>query len=102
MQVHLKYAMFLEDEGKFPGAEAEFIAAGKPKEAVDMYMHNQDWESAIRVAEQFDPTSISEILIAQARSMAERKQFPVRPEGPAAFFVWHHQHASRASRPSMH
>lgn len=34
--IHLKYAMFLEDEGKFKEAEAEFIKTGKPKEAVLM------------------------------------------------------------------
>ena len=33
--------MFLEDEGRFQEAEAEFIAASKPREAVDMYIHNQ-------------------------------------------------------------
>ena len=36
--IHLKYAMFLEDEGKFKEAEAEFIKAHKPKEAVLMYV----------------------------------------------------------------
>ena len=35
--IHLKYAMFLEDEGKFREAEAEFIKANKPKEAVLMW-----------------------------------------------------------------
>ena len=34
--IHLKYAMFLEDEGKFSEAEAEFIKANRPKEAVLM------------------------------------------------------------------
>ena len=34
--VHLKYAMYLEDEGQFQKAEEEFIKAGKPKEAVLM------------------------------------------------------------------
>ena len=34
--IHLKYAMFLEDEGKFADAEKEFIKAGKSKEAVLM------------------------------------------------------------------
>ncbi|XP_067032279.1 intraflagellar transport protein 172 homolog isoform X2 [Acropora muricata] len=34
--IHLKYAMFLEDEGKFSEAEKEFIKAGKSKEAVLM------------------------------------------------------------------
>lgn len=32
--IHLKYAMFLEDEGKFSEAEKEFIKAGKSKEVV--------------------------------------------------------------------
>jgi intraflagellar transport protein 172 len=34
--VHLKHAMFLEDEGRFKEAEEEFINAKKPKEAIDM------------------------------------------------------------------
>lgn len=76
-EVHLKYAMFLEDEGRFQEAETEFINAGKAKEAIDMYVHNQDWESAMRVAEQSDPTSIPDVLIAQARVLVERKQYNV-------------------------
>ncbi|CAG5928433.1 unnamed protein product [Menidia menidia] len=35
-QIHFKHAMYLEDEGKFPEAEVEFIKAGKPKEAVSI------------------------------------------------------------------
>ena len=35
-EIHLKHAMYLEDEGKFKEAEAEFIRAVKPKEAVLM------------------------------------------------------------------
>jgi intraflagellar transport protein 172 len=59
--------MFLEDEGRFPEAEQEFINANKPKEAVDMYIHNQDWESSMRVAEQYDPASVTDVLVAQVR-----------------------------------
>lgn len=33
--VHLQYAMSLEDEGRFEKAEEEFIKAKKPKEAID-------------------------------------------------------------------
>eukprot|EP00798_Chlamydomonas_sp_ICE-L_P014195 gene14195-20165_t len=76
-EVHLKYAMFLEDEGRFAEAEAEFIAADKPKEAVDMYIHTQDWDAGMRVAEQYDPASVSDVLIAQARSATERQQYQV-------------------------
>ena len=35
-EIHLKKAMFLEDEGRFLDAEEEFIKAEKPKEAVLM------------------------------------------------------------------
>ena len=59
--------MFLEDEGRFAEAEAEFIQASKPREAVDMYIHNQDWDSAMRIAEQYDPQAVSEVLVAQVR-----------------------------------
>ncbi len=35
-EIHLKHAMYLEDDGKFAEAEAAFIKAAKPKEAVLM------------------------------------------------------------------
>lgn len=34
--IHYKYAMALEDDGKFQQAEEEFVKANKPKEAVLM------------------------------------------------------------------
>nr|XP_046228660.1 intraflagellar transport protein 172 homolog isoform X2 [Scatophagus argus] len=73
--IHLKHAMYLEDEGKFPEAELEFIKAGKPKEAVFMYVHNKDWASAQRVAEGHDPESVSEVLVGQAKFSFEQKDF---------------------------
>lgn len=48
---------------------------GKPREAVDMYLHNKDWEAAMRVAEQYDPTAITDILLAQACDLAEAGQY---------------------------
>jgi intraflagellar transport protein 172 len=39
------------------------IQAKKPKEAVLMYVHNQDWESAQRVAEAHDPGKNSQVSI---------------------------------------
>uniref|UniRef100_A0AAY4EKD8 Intraflagellar transport protein 172 homolog n=1 Tax=Denticeps clupeoides TaxID=299321 RepID=A0AAY4EKD8_9TELE len=74
-EIHLKHAMFLEDEGKFPEAEIEFIKAGKPKEAVLMYLHNQDWTEAQRVAEAHDPDSMSEVLVGQAKSCIDQRDF---------------------------
>lgn len=74
-EICLKHAMFLEDEGRFHEAEAEFIKAGKPKEAVLMYVHNQDWDSAQRVAEQSDPDSVADVLVGQARFAFEEKEY---------------------------
>jgi len=37
-EISNKYALYLEDEGKLQEAEAEFIKANKPKEAVLMYV----------------------------------------------------------------
>uniref|UniRef100_A0A2K6G5V0 Intraflagellar transport protein 172 homolog n=1 Tax=Propithecus coquereli TaxID=379532 RepID=A0A2K6G5V0_PROCO len=74
-EIHLRYAMYLEDKGKFEEAEAEFIRAGKPKEAVLMFVHNQDWEAAQRVAEAHNPDSVAEVLVGQAREALEEKDF---------------------------
>jgi hypothetical protein len=41
------------------------------------YTHTQDWEAAMRIAEQYDPTSISDILAAQAKAAIQRKQYQV-------------------------
>lgn len=69
--VHLKHALFLEDDEKFREAEMAFISASKPKEAIDMYVHQQDWVNALRVAESYDPATVPDVLIAQARTKAD-------------------------------
>lgn len=79
-EVHLKYAMYLEDEGRFDEAEKAFIQADKPKEATDMYIHQQDWANASRVGEQYDPASVPDVYVAQARVLVGRKEYQ-RAEG---------------------
>lgn len=74
-EVHYKHAMALEDEGKFDEAEQEFIAAGKAKEAVFMYIHGQNWINALRVAESHEPAAISEVLTAQAMNCFKAQQY---------------------------
>jgi beta-galactosidase GanA len=53
----------------------EFIKAGSPKDAIDMYIHQEDWLNAQRVAESFDPASTYDVLEAQARVAMERKDY---------------------------
>lgn len=74
-EVHLKIAMSLEDEGKFEQAEAEFIKANKPKEAILMYTHAGDWKAALNVAEAHLPDAVNEILISQANAALETRNF---------------------------
>ncbi|KAL3317647.1 hypothetical protein Ciccas_003697 [Cichlidogyrus casuarinus] len=65
--IYLKQAICLEDEGKLPDAEAAFLRAGKSREAVLMYVHCHDWDSAYRVAQQHDPETVNEIFLGLAR-----------------------------------
>ncbi|KAK9829656.1 hypothetical protein WJX72_007146 [[Myrmecia] bisecta] len=74
-EVHLKYAMYLEDEGRFGEAEVEFLKADKPQEAIDMYVHCQEWAGALRVAQQHAPSSLPDIIAAQGHLAAEHKEW---------------------------
>ncbi|XP_071532014.1 intraflagellar transport protein 172 homolog [Panulirus ornatus] len=74
--IHYRCAIALEDDGKYAEAESEFIQAGKPKEAVLMYVHAQDWESAQRVAEAHDPDSVGDVLVGQAKVAFTDRDYP--------------------------
>lgn len=39
------------------------------------YVHNQDWDSAQRVAENHDPDSVADVLVGQARFAFEEKEY---------------------------
>ncbi|CAM9483417.1 unnamed protein product, partial [Phaeothamnion confervicola] len=69
-EVHLKHALFLEDEERFAEAETEFVAAGKPREAVDMYVHQKDWAAALRVAQTHEPAAAADVYVAQGEEAA--------------------------------
>lgn len=69
--IHYKYAMTLEDEGKFAEAEEHFLKAGKPKEAISMYVDAMEWQKAELVAENHDKDSLPDILLAQAKNAME-------------------------------
>ena len=74
-EVHLKYALHLEDENRFKEAEEEFIKANKPQEAINMYEHKQDWHSALQVARQYHPESVNKVFLNQAKFYFERRDF---------------------------
>lgn len=74
-QISFKYATYLEDEGRFEEAEREFLKAKKPREAVLMYVHIKDWNNAQRIAENYDQSLISDVLIGQAKLAFEEKNY---------------------------
>lgn len=75
-EIYLKWAIALEDEGKFEDAEKKFLLANKPKEAIMMHTHTGDWASAIKIAETHIPDLINEILINQAAAALESRNYP--------------------------
>eukprot|EP00434_Breviolum_minutum_P021047 symbB.v1.2.018570.t1/scaffold1485.1/size118442/2 len=70
--IHLKKALALEDDEQFKLAEEEFIAAKKPKEAIDMYVHQRDWVSAMRVAEAYEPQSVNDVMVHHAKDLVDQ------------------------------
>ena len=73
--VYLKTAMNHEDQGEFRQAEENFIKAQKPREAIDMYTHQHEFESAMRVAEAHDVAAIPIICTAHARVCFQQNRF---------------------------
>ena len=65
---YLASAMRHEDQGEFRQAEIEFVKASKPREAIDMYLHQQDFDAAMRVADSHDVAAIPLVCQAQARA----------------------------------
>lgn len=42
-----------------------------------MYVHNQDWSAAARVANEHDQESVNDVLLGQARIAFSEKDFPL-------------------------
>lgn len=69
--IHLKKALALEDDEQFKLAEDEFIQAKKPKEAIDMYIHQRNWVDAMRVAEAYDREGVKEVMVHHAKDYVD-------------------------------
>eukprot|EP01017_Pseudomicrothorax_dubius_P046139 TRINITY_DN8090_c0_g1_i2.p1 TRINITY_DN8090_c0_g1~~TRINITY_DN8090_c0_g1_i2.p1 ORF type:complete len:616 (+),score=184.35 TRINITY_DN8090_c0_g1_i2:67-1848(+) len=65
--------LYLEDVSRYKEAEEHFIKAGKPNEAINMYEHQGDWNSALQVARQHEPNSVAVILMNQGRFFLGKK-----------------------------
>lgn len=74
-EVHYRHAMALEDAGRFSEAEKEFIKAGRTMEAVQMYIHTRDWETAEDIAQSFSQEAVAQVLVARANEAAEAQDY---------------------------
>ena len=73
--VHLKYAMYLEDEKRYHDAEEHYIKANQVEDVIQMYESQYDFQSALRVARQHDPQYVPKIYFNQGNFFLERREF---------------------------
>ncbi|KHJ99604.1 hypothetical protein OESDEN_00375 [Oesophagostomum dentatum] len=71
----MRMAVQMEEEGRLDQAAHHFIEAGKPAEAVAMYVHEGDWANAEQVAKEHTPESLPDVFIAQARKALEDEDY---------------------------
>lgn len=74
-EVHARYAVVLEDEGRGEEAEQHYLLGNRPQEAVHMYVHQQDWNSALRVAEKHCTQLLPDIYVGLARQAFQQRDF---------------------------
>jgi intraflagellar transport protein 172 len=74
-EIKYRYAMSLEDEGKYMEAEAIFIECGKTREAILMHIHNEDWDRALFIAEKHEPQSVADVCLANAKWAFHKQEF---------------------------
>lgn len=53
-EVHRRIAMQLEEEGRLEEAAEHFVEAGRAEEAVAIFIHDQQWAQAEKVAKYCD------------------------------------------------
>ena len=75
LDVYWKQGLDLEDEEYFEAAEEAFILAGKPWEAIEMYLHQEDGDNAKRVTEHYASPSLPNTLTKMASSHESKRQF---------------------------
>ena len=73
--VHLKFAMYLEDEKRYHDAEEHYIKANQVEEVIQMYELQHDFQSALRVARQHDQPSVMKIYFNQGKFFLEKGEF---------------------------
>lgn len=75
-EINLKWATKLEEDEKYTEAERLYLEAGKAREAVLMYLHLEQFENAIRIAEKEvkDDNLVKELLTNEAKNILSKHE----------------------------
>mmetsp|Transcript_24502 Transcript_24502/g.37819 ORF Transcript_24502/g.37819 Transcript_24502/m.37819 type:complete len:524 (+) Transcript_24502:631-2202(+) len=71
--VHFKYALQLENTQQYSKAEVEFLLAKKPREAIDMYLAQRNFDAAARLATEHHISEAT--ILAEAEHARESGDF---------------------------
>eukprot|EP00388_Colpodella_angusta_P012990 GDKJ01032737.1.p1 GENE.GDKJ01032737.1~~GDKJ01032737.1.p1 ORF type:complete len:1590 (-),score=430.57 GDKJ01032737.1:125-4765(-) len=77
LECYEQRAIWHEGEDRIRHAEEDFLLARKPDQAIEMYLHRQDYERALNLAERHDPHRKEQILAKRNAAFAAH-------EGPDA------------------
>ena len=75
IDVHLSYAMYLEDEKRYKEAEENYLNANKYDQVVNMYLDIKDYHSALSVATQYDQSLLPSIYIQHGKESFNEGDF---------------------------
>ena len=76
-EVLAKYGQSLEIEGKFKEAEDIYLRAGRPKDAISMYIKAQEWNAALSIAESHDNGVINDVLLSKGNACFQNQEYGI-------------------------
>ncbi|EFP04115.1 CRE-OSM-1 protein [Caenorhabditis remanei] len=69
--VHVRLASQLEEEGRLEDASKHYVEGNKPELAVEMFIRDNDWAAAERIAKEHCTNLLPEVYTGQARRAIE-------------------------------
>ena len=63
--------------GHYEEAEREFLLAGQPREALDMWLYQKNWEAARQLCELHHRSGLHSVIEAQVRASCSAETFSV-------------------------
>jgi len=73
--VYTKFGIELEKNKNYDRAEEYYLHASQPQRCIQMYIQIHEFNSALRIARQYDSTLIPSIYMAQAKIFLDKKDY---------------------------